>query len=363
MSLKERLGTRHNRLNMIRLILASLVILGHAWPLTGTERTSLEFLADVAVNGFFVLSGYLIAESRVRTKFVPYLWRRLLRIYPAFVVSLLAVAFVFAPLAGMIDGSSLNVASAVGFVLGNSDLKISQWGIEGSLTNIPYAGAWNGSLWTLFYEAVAYVAIGLVLSLAVAVRHARWVLPSLFLAVLVFRPLALGPLDVTTNLYLNGLRLAGYFLVGAAIWAWASKWRPTGAQVAVAGLVYTALLATGWADLYGQLPLAVLLLGLGAAPSSDWTTRTDLSYGVYIYAFPVQQILVLLGTASWGVAANSVLVLLLTLPLALMSWKLVEKPALKAKAWLDPRHRPDKRISAAGAETALPTGAGARHRA
>lgn len=49
-------------------------------------------------------------------------------------------------------------------------------------------------------------------------------------------------------------------------------------------------------------------------------------------------------------AANSVLVVLLTLPLALLSWKLVEKPALKAKAWLDPRDRPDRRVPSPEAE-------------
>ena len=72
----------------------SLVILGHARPLTGADGPSLEVLSDVAVNGFFVLSGYLIADSRVRTTLVPYLWRRFLRIYPAFLVSLLVVAAV-----------------------------------------------------------------------------------------------------------------------------------------------------------------------------------------------------------------------------------------------------------------------------
>ena len=349
-TLQERLSDRHNRLNAIRLVLASVVILGHAWPLTGADGPSLVFLSDVAVNGFFVLSGYLIAESRVRTTLVPYLWRRFLRIYPAFLVSLLVVAVVFAPLAAAIEGRPLDLASAAGFVLSNADLRMSQWGIDGTLTAVPAPDSWNGSLWTLFYEALAYVLIGLVLSVAVAARHARWVLPGMFLAVLVLRPLVEGPLEVTTGIYLSGARLVGYFLAGAAVWAWAGRWRPTWVHVVGAGVVYAVLTDQGWADLYGQLPLAVLLLGLGAAPSRNWTTRTDLSYGVYIYAYPVQQLLVLLGTASWGVAVNSLLVVLLTLPLALLSWTLVEKPALRAKAWLDPRDRPDRRVPSDGAE-------------
>jgi peptidoglycan/LPS O-acetylase OafA/YrhL len=353
-TLRDRLGDRHNRLNALRLGLASLVIVGHAWPLTGADGPSLEVLSDVAVNGFFVLSGYLIAESRVRTTLVPYLWRRFLRIYPAFLVSLLVVAAVFAPLAAALEGTRFDLASAAGFVLNNGDLRISQWGIDGTLVRVPAPDSWNGSLWTLFHEALAYLLIGLVLSLAVAARHARWVLPGLFLVVLVLRPLVEGPLEVTSHLWLNGARLVGYFLAGAAVWAWAGTWRPTWVHVAGAGVVYALLTDQGWADLYGQLPLAVLLLGLGAAPSRNWTTRTDLSYGVYIYAYPVQQLLVLLGTASWGVAVNSLLVVLLTLPLALLSWTLVEKPALRAKAWLDPRDRPDRRVPSAGAQNPSP---------
>ncbi len=348
MTLHQRLGDRHNRLNALRLLLALLVILGHAWPLTGADGPSLELVSDVAVNGFFVLSGYLIAESRARTRLVPYLWRRFLRIYPGFLVSLLVVAAVFAPVAAVLEGSSFDPGSAAGFVLSNADLRMSQWGIDGTLLAVPAPDSWNGSLWTLFHEAVAYVLIGLVLSTALAARHARWVLPGMFLLVLVLRPLLEGPLDVTSHLYLGGARLVGYFLAGAAVWAWARTWRPSWTHVAAAAVVYAVLTDQGWADLYGQLPLAVLLLGLGATRSENWTTRTDLSYGVYIYAYPVQQLLVLLGTASWGVAANTVLVVLLTLPLALLSWTVVEKPALRAKAWLDPRDRPDRRVAAPG---------------
>ncbi|MCJ8504937.1 acyltransferase [Kocuria flava] len=355
-TLHDRLDGRTNRLNAIRLALASLVVLGHAWPLTGAEGPSLEVVSDVAVNGFFVLSGFLIARSRVRTGLVPFLWRRFLRIYPGFLVSLLVVAVVLAPVAAALEGTALVPASAAGFVLANADLRISQWGIDGTLVGVPAPDSWNGSLWTLFHEALAYLLIGLVLSLAVAVRRARWVLPGMFLAVVVLRVLAEGPLEVSSGLWLSAARLTGCFLAGAAVWAFADTWRPTPSHVVAAASVYALLTDLGWADLYGQLPLAVLLLGLGAAPARDWTTRTDLSYGVYIYAYPVQQLLVLLGTASWGVAANTVLVLALTLPLALLSWRLVERPALRAKAWLDPRDRSGRRPPGAVPAGAAPGG-------
>ncbi len=59
--------------------------------------------------------------------------------------------------------------------------------------------------------------------------------------------------------------------------------------------------------------------------------RNDLSYGVYIYAFPIQQLLVIAGLATLGVFPFFVLATLATLPLAAMSWFIVEKRALALK--------------------------------
>ncbi|MET3709258.1 peptidoglycan/LPS O-acetylase OafA/YrhL [Arthrobacter sp. UYEF6] len=317
---------------MVRLVLASLVILGHAWPLTGNDaQPSMEFVSGIAVNAFFVASGYLIAGSRIRASFFRFLWRRALRIYPAFIVCLLVLATGFGPLAALIEGRAYQWDSAISYVFQNSLLRIQQRGIDGTLTAVPYEIAWNGSLWTLYFEFIAYVLLGLLLTGAWIQKRAAIIVPVAFVLVVLARFAALGPLDVSTSFYLSGLRLAGYFLAGAVLYFLASRIILRPSYTLLALVAYLGLWMVDGADLFGQLPLAYLVLSIGAIRYTGFATKHDVSYGVYIYAFPVQQTLVLLGTASWGIAANSVLTLVITFALAWASWTYLERPMLAFK--------------------------------
>ncbi len=84
-----------------------------------------------------------------------YLWRRFLRIYPAFLVCLGVFGFGFAPLGLALGGGSYGVLDGVRYVGGNALLAITQTGVGDTLNAVPYPDAWNGALWTLFYEALA----------------------------------------------------------------------------------------------------------------------------------------------------------------------------------------------------------------
>lgn len=331
LSLADRLSDRNNALNLVRLFLASAVIFGHAFPVTGAAASQWEGVSRVAVDGFFIVSGYLIAGSRSRTKFLPYLWRRALRIFPAFWVVLIVTALVFGPLAAMEEGASYSIQSAASYVATNAGLYINQWGIDNTLRHVPYPDAWNGSLWTLNYEFLGYLAIGVLLGAAVVRRHAALVLMTLLVVVILLNPLAEGPLDVTTNYYLNGLRLASYFLAGSAAWALRHHWHVRKYQVFAAGLAYVLLVLLDSHMTWGQVPLAVVVLGIGSARYTGWATTNDISYGIYIYAFPVQQMLILQGTAHYGPLINALLTLLITSGFAYLSWRFVEHPALRLK--------------------------------
>ncbi|MEV8158161.1 acyltransferase family protein [Kocuria salsicia] len=305
--LGDRLGTHDNALNFIRLTLAALVVVGHGAVLGGFEQQRWHDLSGMAVNGFFAISGFLIAGSRVRTSFLSFLWRRALRLYPAFWVALLTTAFLVAPLTARLSGESWIAGRAVDYVLHNASLSIHQWGIEHLLLGVPYPGVWNGSLWTLWFEGVAYLAAGLVLSVGIVRRRPLPWLAGVLMVVLVLAVLAHGPLDVTTSRYLNGLRLAGFFLAGMILWAARSS-VPLSAWLGVPALGL-ALVASRWEVPYGDivsaLPLAYALLWLGAVLPVRLCSRTDRSYGTYIYVFPLQQLLVVLGVHTtlgyWGV--------------------------------------------------------------
>lgn len=333
-TLAEALAGHGNALNFVRLVLASAVILAHTWPLGGFGTSPWENISDVAVNGFFAISGFLIAGSRMRSGMAPFLWRRALRIFPAFWVCLAAVALVFSPVAARLADDHWSASSALRYVVTNAFLWIQQRGIAETLTGVPYPEAWNGSLWTLMYEFGAYVAAGFILSGPLARPRKVPVLLASLVGVLALELLARGPLAITTNLYLNGLRLAGFFLAGMVLWAVADRLPATPLLGVPSVLAIPALVLVGdvayW--IFGAIPTAYAVLWLGAVLPTRVGSVNDISYGLYIYAFPVQQLLAVLHVPErlgfWGFALTA---WLLTLPLATASWFLVEKPALRLR--------------------------------
>ena len=157
---------RRNSLNALRLALAVLVIVSHAWPLGrfgNDPRLGALTLGEVAVAGFFTISGWLITQSRLSGGLAGYAWRRFVRIYPGYVVALLAVAFLFAPLGAKISTGTYGWRDGLHYVGVNLGLLINDYRVGTSLPASAYP-AWNGSLWTLFSEALCYAAIGLLVT-------------------------------------------------------------------------------------------------------------------------------------------------------------------------------------------------------
>lgn len=143
-SFVDAFDRKNNSIGCMRFVLASLVILAHSYPLGGygikiLRRVS-EGQADFGemdVLGFFILSGYLIATSYVHAKSLPrYLWHRIIRIMPGYWVSLLVVAFVFAPIFYInINGSlsGFDILSAGGpldYVTNNFFLQVNQYFVK-----------------------------------------------------------------------------------------------------------------------------------------------------------------------------------------------------------------------------------------
>lgn len=306
-----------------------MVILSHAWPVGGFVGNFTVGFGGWAVNGFFAISGYLIAGSRVRSRFLPYLWRRALRILPAFWVCLIVIAGVIAPITAATIGETYRLDSGVGYVFRNAALYMTQWGIDDTLVSVPYPGVWNGPLWTLFYEFAAYIGAGVLLSVPWLRKHGAVCSAVLFVAIVIAQQLAHGPLEVTTNLYLNGLRLGAFFVAGMFFYFMRDRIVPRSWLAPASLVVFAALFATGQAEWFGQLPFAYLMLWAGAVLPVRVGSRNDISYGVYIWAFPVQQLIVVAGLSWLGGWGTALLAFILTVPLAWASWWFVEKPAMR----------------------------------
>lgn len=329
---------RTNSLNAMRLVLAACVIIWHTYAVLGMVKPESPALHNIIgglpVNGFFAISGFLIYRSWANKPDVGgYLRARALRIYPAFWVCLAATAFLFAPLGAALQGENgfaqLFSWDSLGYIVKNASLAMFEWRIGDSPADVPWLTSWNASLWTLAWEFLCY--IGLMLLGLLGMQRRLWLLPTAFAIAAMLNVATLVPglgFDAITRVGRFGI----FFIAGALVAQHAERIRANGWLVAAA---FPIMFAGAWAP--GQLSFIVQapavaygLIVLGGLFNPGWAElRNDISYGVYIYAFPVQQLLVIAGLTMLDLFSFSLLALVLTIPLALASWYWVEKPMLR----------------------------------
>ncbi|MDI9890372.1 acyltransferase family protein [Microbacterium sp. IEGM 1404] len=335
-----RLDPGSNSLNALRLGLALLVLIAHAWELGGYGLQT-KPLGPWAVAGFFCISGYLIALSRARGRGVgEFFARRAVRIYPAFLVVLVVVAFAFAPAASAFLGAGPWSPSAGAlYVLRNAGLWIAQPTIPGMLADIPYPGVWNGSLWTLAFEFACYVVTGLLGCLAV--RWGARITVALWAGAMTASVLSvLGLLPVPGTLATFATLLA-FYLSGTLLFLGRDRVPVRPGLIMAAAAVVAAVAISGAPTAIAGPAMAYLVLSLGIVlPLRRIGARNDISYGIYIYAFPVQQMLALvLAERGVPVVVPLVLAIVVTVPLAWASWLFVERPAMRAHRRWSSRRR------------------------
>lgn len=332
---------RPNLLNAIRLVLAVGVIFWHSIGLSGSTLNApaqiTGMFGSVFVDGFFAVSGFLILRSWLRDPSARnFLAARFLRIFPAFWACLIVTAFGFAPLAAVLSsGTHTGVSSDNAlYVFRNLALWIFQYGIEGTLQDVAYPNVWNGSLWTLSWEFLCYLAVLAFGLLKLWTR--RW--PVCIAFGIVWLATVVGVDErLHSDIVDSALRFALMFLAGCLLAQFQNHIRVTW----VAVLASAAIVAgSAWLPDYrvlGALPLAYVLVGVGALVSRRrLSLRNDISYGMYIYAFPVQQMLATLGAANGDPVLFGTLAALLTAPFAILSWVMVERPALKLRPTRQP---------------------------
>jgi peptidoglycan/LPS O-acetylase OafA/YrhL len=294
--------------DLMRLVAAVLVVVSHTFPLAGAPPVRImgvEDLGALGVSIFFVISGYLVTASYLRDP-KTYLVKRILRIEPGLIASLvvtvLLLAFVTtAPPAEYWPAAAL-------YVVRNALLYPATYELPGVFATAPLAGVVNGVLWTLRLEFTFYVVLMLIRARP-AVVYALAGACGLVWLVMTFTTPDWADATPTRIAYL-GARNGLLFFAGAAFQL--LNWKPPLWVGGVSALAF---------PLAGPLALPAAVLGL-ARPGK---LPADLSYGVYIYAFPLQQWLAMQGRLNLATALLSVL------PFAVASWFLVERPALKLK--------------------------------
>ncbi|MET0820413.1 MAG: acyltransferase [Aeromicrobium sp.] len=338
--------TRTNNFDALRLIGAMAVVVGHAYHLTGRpEHVPFVLGYPVQTLGvviFFAISGYLITASWQRkTSLVPYFLARGLRIFPGLFLVVLVCILVLGPLVTTFDLGQYSRSSTTWSYLSNLRLE-PFYALPGTFKDVPYPGVVNGSLWTLPAEFFCYLVVPLV-----CLRLGRFgaVGMTIFLGI----SLWLGSIPPDESAVVYGTRISDaagmwvFFAAGALLWiAQQSRkdiFRTDIAVIAVAVHLMVMALWPQWVHWmsWATLPYVVLTIGLASTSYLRGASRYgDFSYGLYLWSFPTQQVVVLvLGVTSMWI--NLVVVTAFSLALAFVSWHLVESPSLKLKKTLTRR--------------------------
>ena len=354
-TLGTSLDPRHNSVNAIRLAFAASILALHALPLGGyMEMPKLIFhdtIGTYMLAGFFVISGYMITASRLASRSLrDYFWRRVLRIYPAWICSLLLVGVVLGPLSRMIEGKSgYDWSSGIGFVYNNLLFILRQLGVTGTIHDVPVPGVWNFSAWTLFYEFSLWIGMAFL----VTIMRKRLLNPGMYLGLAVFTAIELidkltadtgaatatekanqaAPSGTLLALLEPLARLGIFFMAGAILYVHRDKIKLTPLLLWACVALSFVLAIVGYFHVFAALPWAYVIMYLGCSTRFDRINHpNDYSYGMYIYAYPITQLVATIALDhSMSAWIFIPLCYLGTIPIAWLSWHYVEKPAMSLK--------------------------------
>lgn len=337
-------GRGENNFGALRLLFAMLVILSHSSELIDGNR-SREFIArtfgnltfgTIGVYGFFIISGYLVTKSFRESRSAGiYLLKRVLRIYPAFIVAYLLCVVVLGPLVGG-RIASMSATDEFGQIL-----RLQPPLMSGVFAGTPYP-LLNGSMWTIAYEFRCYLLV-LFAGMTLLLSHRLFV--GLFTAFCLTLAAAHPPIldnyvsfaARTIGLPFFDFEFAGVFGCGALFYLYRDRidydWRiALLAAAAMIGLLFSSRLAVAAVAILGGYVLFWFAFKVKLPLLASIGTKVDISYGLYLYAWPIQMVLI------WSTPGiNPWLVFLVTTAiggaLGFASWHLVERPALKLKSY------------------------------
>ncbi|HEY1461266.1 MAG TPA: acyltransferase [Casimicrobiaceae bacterium] len=336
--LGDHTSGRANNTQLLRLLAASAVMFFHSYAFTGRtndeplyQLTLHTHFGSLGVKCFFVLSGFLVTQSWLRRSHLPtFAAARALRIYPALFAAV-ALSILLGSMATIVPwreymSSPMTISYAWHNALG--------WHVEyllpGAFASNPFPNGVNGSLWTLAIELRLYVAVAVFGAIGLLARKRYWAAAfCALLALFSMRPewLLVKPNELVAH------ELVLLFALGSLAYAW----RDSIPLSIVATLAGVALYAWNPAGSMRGFAFNVLVtytvLVLAYHPRLQWPPANrlgDYSYGMYVYAFPIQQTIVY---RFPGVTVTELFFagFMVTLATAAASWHFLEKPFLRLK--------------------------------
>jgi len=344
-ALRTRGTDSENNFTLIRLAAASLVVYGHCFAFTGGGGTDVirtvfgyRYAGDLGLFIFFSVSGFLVSASfERRPAITAFLKARALRLFPALLVFTTIIVFVVgAVLTDISIGDYFSSAQTWRFLGVNGTLLGFSPSLPGVMSGDRYPSL-VGTLWTLWIESRFYLLVALFGSFGVLRSPAiASALLAVFAAIAFLLPAHMPLIGATPE----GRYLAAFFGAGVAVYVF-REWIPLRVDIfCIIALCiflsrslrsYEAMFGVG--VVYGTFLIAFL-------PKLN-SRLDDVSYGIYLYGWPVQKI-IHLTLPSLGPYQLFIISMPIAIGLATLSWRVIEKPSLLLKKdWRRVLHRPE----------------------
>ncbi|WP_095055805.1 acyltransferase [Pseudomonas sp. Irchel s3b2] len=336
MKLSAILKRENNNLDVFRILAAIMVIYGHAYALLPNNGQSdfigrmleYDYSGSLAVKIFFFLSGLVVTNSLIsKGNAYEFVISRLFRIWPALITTIIICTVIIGPiLSTKTIEEYFSDPSTASYITGNISLH-TNYALPGVFEFNKYPNTVNGSLWTIPYEVYAYVTLLSLFMIGISRSHA--------LAIFTFVIIAAAPIlkfDFIYNVFPTNhetLMLGPCFAYGSimailkenininistAIGSWTLFFILKGSKIEMYAL-YSAIFIT---IIYLSSTAALLKI----------KPNHDISYGVYLWGFPVQQILSIY-ISEYGILANQIIAIIISCILGYISWILIEKKCIK----------------------------------
>lgn len=335
--IRDRAEGRDNNFNLLRMLAATGVLVSHAYPISlgyGASEPLSDLLrgttlGTLCVMVFFSISGFFITRSfDQKHSLTGFLQARVLRLFPALAVVLAATVAISALFLTTAPAKVFWPAAGE-YLLRNLLLFFPKYPLPGVFETNPYGPAINGSLWTLNYEVLCYLGVVICGVIGILGRRAAFATVLLMFMILYASAQVLQFHTRVENL----VQLALPFAIGMSFWVWRAviplSW-PLAAGAVVAAIV---LRPTPLFDVALALAVTYGVFVIGYARFrliGRYTSFGDYSYGTYVYAFPLQQVVASLGVVS--PLANMTIAFPAVLVCAVLSWRFVEAPALRLRS-------------------------------
>lgn len=324
-----------NNFNFLRLIGALLVIISHSFDITGKSNSDPLFQltgklqsSGIGLTIFFFISGYFVTASANNTAGIGrFIIKRVMRIYPALIVLVFISVFFAGPLLSTLATYQyFQEKDSWVYLFTTTGLRI-RMNLPGVFSSPNFQiKAFNASLWTIALEIQLYISITLALWFGI-VRNKK--LFSTICLIIIF--VCFGIVAFNQNISFNSARhlsLIGLFYLGGVVYTASFTKKIIQIVMLLSAslfVMFTFFKILGFDPfILCLLSISMLTYCVGFTKGFKIQLTTDISYGLYIYAFPIQQTIFMFSgiTDSWILALSSIV---FTLPLAFASWHLIEK--------------------------------------